>query len=212
MKEWGIPSCRGPTNTVRRGNREYIRNRQQSLLILQLLYLVILFCADLHGQGEVAGLRVPDDAGVHGGLGAPAPLQVAHGVLVQVPSQHRGATRPHAPGREIESTLSSHKAGEKQVILHLFLFNCSPNTMLYRFLMFWNLDLPASCEVAEYLHTYEGPVCVSCPKLHLVDKQITSQCKIEHKCDNCLFACILGVWAFESTSMQRVCLYVRVYM
>ena len=38
--------------------------------------------ANLHCEGEMAALGVPDYAGVHGGLDPPAPLQIAHSVLV----------------------------------------------------------------------------------------------------------------------------------
>lgn len=43
-------------------------------------------CPHLQGHSEVAAFGIPDNAGVHGRLDAPPPLQVAHGVLVQVPS------------------------------------------------------------------------------------------------------------------------------
>ena len=59
----------------------------------------------------MAGLGVPDDAGVHGRLDAPAPLQVAHRVLVQVPGQNSGEARPDATGRKLQSTVCRHKAG-----------------------------------------------------------------------------------------------------
>lgn len=65
----------------------------------------------LQGHGQVAGFGVPDDACVHGRLDAPPPLQVAHGVLVQVPSQDSGEARPDAPGRELQRTVGRHKAG-----------------------------------------------------------------------------------------------------
>lgn len=69
-----------------------------------------VLAANLHRKGEMAALGVPDDAGVHGRLDTPAPLQVSHGVLVQVTGQHRGKAGTHAPGRKLESTLSRHKA------------------------------------------------------------------------------------------------------
>ena len=59
----------------------------------------------------MAGFGVSDNAGVHGGLGAPAPLQVAHGILVQVTGQNSGHPGSHAPGRELKATLSGHEAG-----------------------------------------------------------------------------------------------------
>lgn len=52
----------------------------------------------LQGHGEVAGLGVPDNARVHGRLEAPAPLQVAHSVLVQVPGEDGGKARPDSSG------------------------------------------------------------------------------------------------------------------
>lgn len=70
--------------------------------------------ACLHSEGEMAALGVPDDAGVHRGLHAPAPLQVSHSVLVQVTRQHRGKPRTHASGGQLEPTLTGHEAEVKQ--------------------------------------------------------------------------------------------------
>lgn len=64
----------------------------------------------LQGQGEVACFGVPDNAGGHGRLGSPAPLQVTHSVLVQVASHHCCGTGPHATWGELQSPLGSHKA------------------------------------------------------------------------------------------------------
>lgn len=58
----------------------------------------------------MAGLGVSDDAGGHGRVAAPAPLQVAHSVLVQVPSHHGAGARPHASRGELHTALRSHKA------------------------------------------------------------------------------------------------------
>ena len=58
----------------------------------------------------MAGLGVPDDAGVHGGLRSPAPLQVAHGVLVQMASQHGGDAGSYATRRELQAALRRHEA------------------------------------------------------------------------------------------------------
>lgn len=41
-----------------------------------------LLAANLHCKGEVAALGVSDYAGVHRGLDPPAPLQIAHSVLI----------------------------------------------------------------------------------------------------------------------------------
>lgn len=66
----------------------------------------------------MAALGVSDYAGVHGGLDAPAPLQISHRILVQVTGQHCGKARTHTPGWKLESTLSRHKAdSEKKEVL-----------------------------------------------------------------------------------------------
>lgn len=70
----------------------------------------------LQGQGEVTCFSVPDDAGGHGRLASPAPLQVAHSVLVQVASHHCRSTGPHATRRELQSPLGSHKATRHKFI------------------------------------------------------------------------------------------------
>lgn len=57
-----------------------------------------MLAANLHCEGEVAALGVPDDAGVHGGLDTPAPLQITHCVFVKVARQHCGDPRTHTPG------------------------------------------------------------------------------------------------------------------
>lgn len=64
----------------------------------------------LEGQGEVAGLGVSDDAGGHGRLAAPAPLQVAHGVLVQVARHHGAGAWPDTTRGELRTALCGHKA------------------------------------------------------------------------------------------------------
>lgn len=72
----------------------------------------------LRSEGEVGALSVSDDAGVHGGLCAPAPLQVAHSVLVQVTRKHSSDPRPNTTGRELHPALSSHEAGVVQTQTH----------------------------------------------------------------------------------------------
>lgn len=66
----------------------------------------------LHCHGEVAGFGVPDNAGVHGWLDAPAPLQVAHGVLVQVAGQHRGEAGADPAGGELQGTVCGDETRE----------------------------------------------------------------------------------------------------
>lgn len=61
----------------------------------------------------MAGLGVSDEAGGHGRLGAPAPLQVAHRVLVQVTCHHGAGARPHATRGELHAALRSHRAGNE---------------------------------------------------------------------------------------------------
>lgn len=58
----------------------------------------------------MAALGVAHDAGVHGRLDAPAPLQVPHGVLVQVAGQDRGQAWAHPAGRELQGTVGSDEA------------------------------------------------------------------------------------------------------
>lgn len=62
----------------------------------------------------MAGLGVPDDAGGHGGLAAPAPLQVAHGVLVQVSCPHGAGTGACPTRGELQPALSSHKTDREK--------------------------------------------------------------------------------------------------
>lgn len=66
----------------------------------------------LHCHSEVAGFGVPDNTGVHGGLDAPAPLQVAHGVLVQVAGQDRGEAGADPAGGELQGTVCGDETGE----------------------------------------------------------------------------------------------------
>lgn len=69
-----------------------------------------MLAANLHCEGEVATLGVPDNAGVHWGLGTPAPLQISHSVFVKVARQHCGEPGTHTPGWKLEPALASHKA------------------------------------------------------------------------------------------------------
>lgn len=67
-------------------------------------------CVYLQSQSEVAALCVSDDAGCHGAVGPPAPLQIAHGVLVQVACCHQRAARPQTSRRELQAALSCQEA------------------------------------------------------------------------------------------------------
>ena len=64
-------------------------------------------CARVHlkSQGAVGGLGVPDQAGGHGAGAPTAPLQVAHGVVVQVAGRHQGAAGAHASWGELHAAL-----------------------------------------------------------------------------------------------------------
>lgn len=77
--------------------------RQQEWVLCEL-------CPHLKGHSEVAGFGVPDNASVHGRLDTPPPLQVAHGVLVQVPGQDSGKAGPDSTGRKLQGTVCRHKA------------------------------------------------------------------------------------------------------
>lgn len=58
----------------------------------------------------MAALCVSDEAGCHGTVGPPAPLQIAHGVLVQVACCHQRAARPQTSRRELQAALSCQEA------------------------------------------------------------------------------------------------------
>lgn len=66
----------------------------------------------LHCHSEVAGFGVPDNTGVHGRLDAPPPLQVAHGVLVQVAGQDRGEAGADPTGWELQGTVCGDETRE----------------------------------------------------------------------------------------------------
>lgn len=61
----------------------------------------------------MAALRVSDEAGCHGAVGPPAPLQIAHGVLVQVACCHQRAARPQTSRRELQATLSCQETEQR---------------------------------------------------------------------------------------------------
>lgn len=61
----------------------------------------------------MAALGVPDYAGVHRWLDPPAPLQITHGVFVEVTGQHCGNPRTHASGWKLEPALGGNKAKPK---------------------------------------------------------------------------------------------------
>lgn len=67
-------------------------------------------CVYLQSQSKVAALCVSDEAGCHGTVGPPAPLQIAHGVLVQVARCHQRAARPQTSRRELQAALSCQEA------------------------------------------------------------------------------------------------------
>lgn len=58
----------------------------------------------------MAALCVSDEAGCHGTVGPPAPLQIAHGVLVQVACCHQRAAWPQTSRRELQAALSCQEA------------------------------------------------------------------------------------------------------
>lgn len=62
-------------------------------------------CMYLQSESKVTALCVPDQTGSHGTVGAPAPLQITHGVLVQVASCHQRAAWPQTSRRELQTTL-----------------------------------------------------------------------------------------------------------
>lgn len=66
----------------------------------------------LQSQSEVAAFRVSDQAGGHGAVGPPAPLQVTHGVLVQVACRHQGTARTQTTRRELQTTLGCQETGK----------------------------------------------------------------------------------------------------
>lgn len=67
-------------------------------------------CVYLQSQSKVAALCVSDEAGCHGTVGPPAPLQIAHGVLVQVACCHQRAAWPQTSRRELQAALSCQEA------------------------------------------------------------------------------------------------------
>lgn len=97
-----------------KGEEQSLADRNGQLCLGKKEAEIQLLAANLHRKGEMAALGVSDDAGVHGGLGTPAPLQISHSVLVQVAGQHGGEARTHAPGGKLEATLSRHEAGSER--------------------------------------------------------------------------------------------------
>lgn len=61
----------------------------------------------------MTALCVPDQAGGHGTGGPPAPLQIAHCVLIQVACRHQRAARPRAPRRKLQPALSCQETGSE---------------------------------------------------------------------------------------------------
>lgn len=61
----------------------------------------------------MAALCVSDQAGGHGAVGPPAPLQITHGVLVQVACCHQGTARPQTSRRELQTALSCQETGQR---------------------------------------------------------------------------------------------------
>lgn len=83
---------------------------QQSVCSTACMCSVPAPCVYLQGQSKVAALCVSDEAGCHGTVGPPAPLQIAHGVLVQVACCHQRAARPQTSRRELQAALSCQEA------------------------------------------------------------------------------------------------------
>ncbi len=67
----------------------------------------------LQSKSEVAALCVSDKTGGHGAVGPPAPLQITHGVLVQVACCHQRAARPQTSGRELQTALGRQETGQR---------------------------------------------------------------------------------------------------
>lgn len=83
---------------------------QQSVCWTVYMSFVLAPCVYLQSQSKVAALCVSDEAGCHGTVGPPAPLQIAHGVLVQVACCHQRAARPQTSRRELQAALSCQEA------------------------------------------------------------------------------------------------------
>lgn len=71
-------------------------------------------CMDLQSERKVTALCVSDQTGRHGTVGAPAPLQITHGVLVQVACCHQRAAWPQTSRRELQTTLSCQETVKKE--------------------------------------------------------------------------------------------------
>lgn len=61
----------------------------------------------------MAAFGVSDQAGGHGAVGPPAPLQVTHGVLVQVACRHQRTARTQTSRRELQTTLGCQETGQR---------------------------------------------------------------------------------------------------
>lgn len=57
----------------------------------------------------MAAVSVSDQTGGHGTATTPAPLEVAHGVLVQLPCCYQRASATHTSRGELHTALSSDK-------------------------------------------------------------------------------------------------------
>lgn len=104
----------------------------------------------------MAALCVSDEAGCHGTVGPPAPLQIAHGVLVQVACCHQRAAWPQTSRRELQAALSCQEAeqgndairdkagilGGRRVPFILFSAACGLAS---------TPDLPPRCDVTKHL-------------------------------------------------------------
>lgn len=64
-----------------------------------------VLCMYLQSEGKVCALCVSDQTGSHGTVGAPAPLQITHSVLIQVACCHQRAAWPQTSRRKLQTTL-----------------------------------------------------------------------------------------------------------
>ena len=79
---------------------------------LQCLCIIVCLYVYLQSQSEVAALCVPHQAGRHGAAGPPAPLQVTHGVLVQVTCCHHRTGGSQTSRRELQTALGCQETGQ----------------------------------------------------------------------------------------------------
>lgn len=87
--------------------------RTNIVLLCRAATECVCMCLYLQSQSEVAALCVSDQAGRHGAVGPPAPLEITHGVLVQVAGCHQGAAGSQTSRRELQTALSCQETGQR---------------------------------------------------------------------------------------------------